>query len=256
MFIQLIRHATLRFDYAGQQFLVDPMLSPKGSLPTTPGTPNPILNPTADLPDFIDLNSIIQPDAVLLTHSHPDHFDEAAINALDLDTPFLCQPTDYEMLQQRGFAKVQAIHTEHMQDGIRFIRTGGQHGTGEIGRRMGVVSGFVLQAENEPTFYIAGDTIWCEEVEETLTTYRPDVIVLFAGAARFLAGDPITMTKEDIAKVRRHAPHSQIVIAHMESWNHCLLSRQELREFLQNEQLQEGIHIPDNGEGMEFSVGS
>jgi hypothetical protein len=33
---------------------------------------------------------------------------------------------------------------------------------------MGEVSGFVLQAENEPTLYIVGDSIWVEEVENAI----------------------------------------------------------------------------------------
>ena len=41
---------------------------------------------------------------------------------------------------------------------IRFERTGGQHGDGEIGRKMAPVSGFVLSAQDEPLLYLAGDT--------------------------------------------------------------------------------------------------
>jgi hypothetical protein len=38
----------------------------------------------------------------------------------------------------------------------------------EILAQMGEVSGFVLQAENEPTLYIVGDSIWVEEVENAI----------------------------------------------------------------------------------------
>ena len=33
---------------------------------------------------------------------------------------------------------------------------------------MGKVSGFVLKYIGQPTLYIAGDTIWCDEVENAI----------------------------------------------------------------------------------------
>ena len=91
-------------------------------------------------------------------------------------------------------------------------------------------------------------TIWCGEVEQAIQHFSPDAIVVFAGAARFLAGDPITMTKEDIASVAAAAPDSHVLVAHMETWNHCLLSRSELREFLGEHKLQERVFVPNDGE--------
>jgi hypothetical protein len=53
--------------------------------------------------------------------------------------------------------------------------------SGEILAQMGEVSGFVLQAENEPTLYIVGDSIWVEEVENAITTFKPEIIVTNSG---------------------------------------------------------------------------
>jgi L-ascorbate metabolism protein UlaG (beta-lactamase superfamily) len=45
-----IRNATIKIEYAGKKFLVDPMLSAKGAFPGFPGTVNShIANPTVDL---------------------------------------------------------------------------------------------------------------------------------------------------------------------------------------------------------------
>jgi hypothetical protein len=41
----------------------------------------------------------------------------------------------------------------------------------------------VLQAENEPTLYIVGDSIWVEEVENAITTFKPEIIVTNSGGA-------------------------------------------------------------------------
>jgi hypothetical protein len=48
------------------------------------------------------------------------------------------------------------------------------------------VSGFVVDG-----VYVAGDTIWCEEVREALEMHRPRAVVVNASGARFLEGDPI-----------------------------------------------------------------
>src|SRR5438045_2587910 len=79
-----------------------------------------------------------------------------------------------------------------------------------------------------PTLYITGDTIWYDQVAETIKQYSPQVIVANAGAAQFLHGDPITMTAGDIIRVCRAAPHAQVAAVHMEAINHCLLTRKEL----------------------------
>ena len=51
-------------------------------------------------------------------------------------------------------------------DGLSIARTGGQHGTGEIALELAPVSGFVIGCP-----YIAGDTIWCREVEEAIASH-------------------------------------------------------------------------------------
>jgi hypothetical protein len=52
---------------------------------------------------------------------------------------------------------------------------------GEILAQMGEVSGFVLQAENEPTLYIVGDSIW--DWVNAITTFKPEIIVTNSGGA-------------------------------------------------------------------------
>ncbi len=117
---------------------------------------------------------------------------------------------------------------------------------------MGTVSGFVLRAPGEPSLYLAGDTIWCPEVEAALQTFRPDVVVLNAGAAQFLTGDPITMTADDVVQVCRALPTARVIAVHMETINHCLLTRADLRERLAQEGLAQQVQVPADGELIEL----
>ncbi|WP_151733022.1 MBL fold metallo-hydrolase [Paenibacillus tengchongensis] len=248
MKIRLIRHATLWVEYGGVTFLIDPMLSGQGVNPPIVNTANPLNNPLVPLPGPVE--DWLAPDAVLVTHLHQDHWDAAAAALLPPDLPVLCQEGDQEKLAAQGFAEVTAVDEAAgtVYRGVTLRRTSGRHGTGEIGERMGKVSGFIFQAEGEPVLYIAGDTIWCEEVREALEAYRPEAVVLNAGGARFLEGGHITMDAADVAEVCRYAPEAAVTAVHMDAINHCLVTRKLLQEHLAQQGLLERVKVPQDGE--------
>lgn len=245
MRLRLVRHATLDVAYAGRRLLVDPMLGDAGSMPAIPGTANQRPNPLTPLP-VVPADLLDGLDGVLLTHLHEDHLDDAALALLPRDVPVLCQPADVGFLASRqGFAALLPVESTTEWEGIAVARTGGQHGTGAIGAAMAPVSGFVLRAPREPVLYVAGDTVWCDDVRTAIDLHRPDVIVVNAGAARFLEGDAITMTAADVRAVAAHAPEARVVAVHMEAINHCGLTRADLRA-----QAGDGIAIPADGEAI------
>ena len=85
-----IRSATIHIEYAGKKFLVDPVLEEKGAYPGFPGTLNAHLrNPLVDLP--MAMNEILDVDAVIVTHTHGDHWDEAAAKLIPKDMPVFVQ---------------------------------------------------------------------------------------------------------------------------------------------------------------------
>jgi len=191
-------------------------------------------------------------DGVLVTHLHRDHFDPRAAEILPKTLPVFCQPPDADRLAQLGFQTVVPIETDHEWRGIRIARTGGRHGTGEVGQRMGAVSGYVLRVPGEPSLYLAGDTIWCGEVEASIVGLWPDVIVVNSGAAQFNSGGPITMTAGDVVRVCRTAPHATVVAVHMGALNHCQLSREDLGLALDEAGVLSQVWIPANGESLTF----
>ncbi len=255
MKIQLLRHATCLITFQGKNLLLDPMLSPSGTLEAVPQVPNPAKNPLVDLPENVALNDLLAHlDGVLVTHTHRDHFDAISINLLPKDRPLFCQTQDADKICESGFLAVLPVNESLSWNDFTIHRSGGQHGTGEIATKMGPVSGYILTSSNEPTLYITGDTVVCPEVRESLQKYQPDVILSFAGAAQFHEGDPITMTLSDIFDLTQSAPHSKIVAIHMEAWNHCRLSRKELKAFLKEKLFREGqVFVPENGESLVFN---
>lgn len=250
MKLQLVRHATLWLEYANRRFLIDPMLGDAGSKPPIDNTPNDRRNPLVPLPQPVEHWLRPDLDAVVVTHLHPDHWDEAAAEKLPKDILLLCQPGDEETLRSCGFTRVTGV-TDRLElegAGISLIRTGGRHGTGEIGQRMGRVSGFVFRAADEPSLYLAGDTIWCDEVKQALDLHHPDIAVVNAGGARFNTGGPITMDAEQIVELCRYDSATQVVAVHMEAINHCLVTRGDLRRRLEAEGLRQRVAIPDDGQ--------
>jgi L-ascorbate metabolism protein UlaG (beta-lactamase superfamily) len=249
--VRLIRHATLRVSIAGRVLLVDPMLDPVGARPPVEWTANDRRNPLVPLPvPVADVVSGV--DAVLVPHLHADHLDDAAVAALRDDVPVFCQPEDAGPLRSRGFTDVSPVDDALGWGGLLFTRTAARHGSGEIGTRMAPASGFVVAAEGEPTLYVAGDSIWCNEVAGAISRHEPDVTVVNAGAAQFVEGGPITMDAADVLDTAQSAPATQVVAVHMEAINHCLLTREELAAHLRRLGLAAWVLVPDDGEELDF----
>ncbi|MFW5937766.1 MAG: MBL fold metallo-hydrolase [Halanaeroarchaeum sp.] len=242
--IRLLRHATLLVRYGGRQLLVDPMLADAGSTPPIENSPNEDRNPLVPLPTF-DLANV---DAVVVTHTHRDHFDEAAMETLAADLPVFCQPPDEEFIAGAGFTDVRPVEDSVEWEGIQLSRTGGRHGHDDLAEEMGPVSGFVFDAEDEPTLYVAGDTRWCSALCNAFAKHDPDAVVLNAGGARFTEGKPITMTAADVERVCRSLPDAKIIAVHMDAINHCLESRADLHQALEEEGVIAQVEIPDDGE--------
>jgi L-ascorbate metabolism protein UlaG (beta-lactamase superfamily) len=247
--LTLLRHATLLLEIGGHRLMVDPILDPAGARGPVRGTPQERPNPLVPLPVTPE-QAAEGVEAVLLTHTHVDHLDAAGVTALPGATWF-CQPEDVGDLAPVGLADVRPVPDGGAEDwsGLTISRTGGRHGRDEAAvQGLGPVSGFVVSAPGEPTVYVAGDTVWCPEVEAALTGHSPHVVVVNAGGARFLQGGTITMEVDDVVAVCTAAPAAQVVAVHMEAINHCLESRADLAAGLAAAGLGDRVAIPADGE--------
>jgi L-ascorbate metabolism protein UlaG (beta-lactamase superfamily) len=256
MKIKQVRNATLIIEYVGKKFLVDPYLAEKGAYPGFEGTANSYLrNPLVNL--TVPLDEILDVDAVIVTHLHPDHWDEAAKALVPKGIPIFAQhEQDAAAIQAAGFGNTRVLNENTEFDGITLIKTPGQHGTDQayavIGEILGNVCGVVFRHPDEKTLYLAGDTIWNGYVEENLRTHKPDVIVLNCGDALIPGLGSIIMGKEDVYRVYQESPGATILASHMESVNHSMLSRQELREFIAERGMTKRVLVPEDGESLRF----
>lgn len=235
MKILFARHATMVVDIDGKKILIDPALDPKGAITTETG-PNPKLELETSIKKLTNV------DGILVTHLHGDHFDDEAKKLLPKDLPILCQSEDKNVMKECGFNKIISIENEINWENLKITRVNAQHGSGEILKSMGIVSGFIIE-NNNYCVYVIGDSIWYDEVEKTIEKYNPNVIIINAGAANLGTG-PITMNESDIYKVIQKAPKAKIIAVHMDAWGHCELTKTKLISFLKENNIEEKVIIP------------
>lgn len=255
MIYQHIRQATALINFNGTQFLIDPMLSKKGEMPAFEPAKNGSLekNPTVNLPISIDavLHSV---DAVILTHLHPDHWDIAASKLLKKDIPIFVQnETDKLIILEQGFLNVSILNNNTIINDICLIKTKGHHGRSpEMVKLAGEVCGVIFKHKDEKTLYLAGDTVWYDDIEQTVLEYKPEIVVVNAGGNAFVEGGALIMEPEDVRIVAHNLPHSTIIAVHMEATNHNFVSREELRQFSNEHNFNLQLAIPFDGETLKF----
>ena len=259
MNITHIRNATQLITYAGKRFLVDPMLAPKDAYPGFPNTAREtIRNPMVELPCAVE--TLLDVDAIIVTHTHDDHWDRTAAELIAKDKPIYVQnDRDAALLRSQGFSNLTVMTDSTFFGDIQITKTyGGQHGTDrayavpELAERLGEACGVVFRHPDEKTLCIAGDTIWREAVAIDLQKHQPDVVVINAGYAHVIGFGPIIMGQEDVLNLHFLLPQAKIVAVHMEAINHCLLTRSALRQYAEDNQVSEVLTIPQDGETVIF----
>lgn len=235
--------------------LVDPMLGRRG----TSAPPFAVIrfkarrNPILDLPaNAMDI--INKTTHCLVTHLHPDHLDEAAMDFLkSKNIPVTCSIKDEKVLRKRGLNVTATVDYWKKSDFLGGSIQGipARHGYGFVAKPMGNVMGFYIELPDEKTIYLSSDTIYTPDVDRVLREYKPDIGVVACGTAQLDIFKPLLMTMEDIIRFVRNTP-SRVIANHLEAVNHCPTTRRGLREELIKQGLSEKTLIPEDGEVMEL----
>ena len=259
MQIHHLRNATFVIEAGTHHLLVDPMLSEKGALPPFSFFKHTARrNPTVDLPENAGriLDKVTH---CLITHSqkwgfepltHTDHLDKRGKQYLrDHNIPVTCLLRDAAYMQKNGLLvdkKLQYWQTESYLGG-KITAVPARHGHSWWANVMANGAGFFLQLPDEPSIYIAGDTVYTDDTERVLAELKPDIAVVAAGSASMDVGGHILMPLDEVITFIKNAPH-RVIANHLEALNHCPTTRSALTHELERRDLLFKTFIPNDGE--------
>lgn len=255
-----VRNATGRLSYNDTIFVIDPMLAEKGRYPGFVGTFNSQLrNPLVDLPTTKE-DVLKDADAIIVTHTHLDHWDEVAQQTIRKDIPIFTQnDADAEAIRKKGFTDVRVLTNGTVFKNVTLQNIEGTHGTQAmydnptVGTVLGDSMGVVFSEPNEKTTYLMGDTVWTPRINKTLRQYNPDIIIMNTGYAKLLGyNEGIIMGTADVAKAAAIMPNASIITVHMDAINHCTVSRANMRDFVHQMKLDDKVYVPNDGESVTF----
>ncbi len=256
MKIHHLRNACMIIHYDEHRILVDPCLNPKGSLPPyTLFRKRPRLNPLVDLPP--DSKSVLsQITSGLITHcryGHFDHLDKSGVRLLaQKQVPAYCNSLDEPYLRRRRINTIPLTMNKRSQfltGSITPFPTA--HGHGLAGMLMRPGAGYFIELPGDRSIYISGDTVMTQTVRQILKDLRPDISIVNAGTATLDFGRPILMPLNEQLDFMRAAP-GKVIAVHLDAFNHCLTTRDILRDAVSREGLSGKVMIPEDGELMEF----
>jgi L-ascorbate metabolism protein UlaG (beta-lactamase superfamily) len=213
---------TVLLEYGGLTILTDPTFDEPGEYPDPDGTALVKTHgPGIRARDLPPVHLIL-----LSHHEHEDNLDHAGLDLVRSGIPTLTTPyaaTALGLPSVRGLAPWEAA----VARGITVTAVPASHGPGDV---VGPVTGFVLEADGQPTIYVSGDNSELDVVDEIAARYAPiDVAVLFAGAARVPEIDAaLTLTSADAVAAARLLGARRVVGVHTDDWEHFSESRLDL----------------------------
>ena len=263
MKIHHLRNATFVIESKENFILIDPMLSAKGALPPFARIKHKAQNnPIVPLPAN-SAEILAKVTHCLITHSqkwgiealtHTDHLDKAGKTFLQKhQTPVASLQNDAKYLKKHNINITTELKYWEAQDYINGSITAvpAKHGHGFIHNIMANGAGLFLQLKDEPSIYISGDTVLTNDVKKALAELKPDITVVAAGNASIDVGGDILMPIEEIIEFIKLSP-SKVIANHLEALNHCPITREQLKNVLQEHHLADKVYIPYDGEVIEF----
>ena len=214
-------------EYAGKRFITDPTFDAPQSY-EDPG--ESVLVKTAG--PAIERRDIGQIDVVLLSHhAHKDNLDYEGLELIATGVPTLS--TRDAAGDLFGGSVIGLDSWESWELGaISITAVPALHGPPGSERLVGTVTGFMLEADGEPTVYVSGDNASIPLVEQIAERF-PDVTIaiIFAGAARVPGIDAaLTLTSQDAARAATILAATTVVGVHTDDWEHFSESRAQLED--------------------------
>ncbi|HVT67980.1 MAG TPA: MBL fold metallo-hydrolase [Trebonia sp.] len=218
--------ATVLLTVGDLRLLTDPALDPAGTTFTIPVPRGPAIRMRRVKDPAVTVTALPVVDAVLLTHDHPDHLDQAGL-ALAASVPLvLTTPAAAGRLGPNAVGLQPWASHGICRNGtrIRVTATPARHGPPEMARLVGEVTGFAITAAgtDDSAAYISGDTVYYDGLREIGRRFAVDTAFLFLGDAHFpqTGGTAFTMNSHQGAQLADELRARRIVPVHYDSFDH------------------------------------
>ncbi|WP_153504120.1 MBL fold metallo-hydrolase [Cumulibacter manganitolerans] len=245
--VQLIGGPTVLIEYAGLRILVDPTFDEPGDYPIGQRTLTKTAGPARRLDELGRI------DVVLLSHDqHPDNLDTAGRAALAEAGQVLTTPAAAERLggTATGLAPWRGMDLDAPAGPVHVTWVPAIHGPDGTEGLVGPVTGFVLQAPDQPRVYVSGDNASLRAVAEITHHLGPiDAAILFVGAARTPLLDAyLTLTAAQSAQAAGILGAPIVVPAHTDGWAHFTQDSEAVRAAFEDASLSGVLRLLPPGE--------
>lgn len=154
-----------------------------------------------------------EPDIVLISHEHDDHFDPEALDRLNRSA-FVVAPAGKitETARGMGFSSIHAVTPgESIKDlnGLDIDIVKGKHSVPEVCYRV---------SSGDKSFFFGGDTMLTKEIQQ-MADERPVPLVILPGEYSSLLGWRFVMTPEEAVALARRFRAKRAVLTHHEQVN-------------------------------------
>jgi len=248
--------ATYVIEVGSFRFLTDPGFDPKDT--EKDEGPGHLLRKVMAPP--VPVDELGKIDAVLLSHQqHYDNLDVSGRAFLPKAGRVITTPESAEVLgaNAKGLKNWQSVELTN-EDGetVRITGMPAVHTDDESIRSIiGETMGFMLEWEGQKNgaFYISGDTVWIDEIEEIGRRYDVGTAILHMGAANVPAvGDRrLTMNGQEGAKVAQTLHLRTAYPAHFEGWLHFKEGVEGIESAFQAAGVADSLNILQPGEDAE-----
>jgi L-ascorbate metabolism protein UlaG (beta-lactamase superfamily) len=215
---------TVLLEYAGLRIVTDPTFDPPQVYTDDDGSLEKTAGPGIQR---ADLGTV---DLVLLSHhKHEDNLDYEGLELLATGVRTYSTSAAAIDLFGGDVVGLDPWETDAFGDVI-VTAVPALHGPPGSERRLGTVTGFVLESLECPTVYVSGDNASLPLVEQIAERFpHIEVAIIHAGAAQYppLPG-PLTLSSVDAATAARILGASTVVGVHTEDWAHFTEDRAAL----------------------------
>jgi L-ascorbate metabolism protein UlaG (beta-lactamase superfamily) len=181
--ITWIGHSSLLIEIDGVKLLTDPVFSARASFLS-------FIGPKRFFPPPLSLDQLPKLDAIIISHDHYDHLDEATINKLGhTTTPIYCSLGIGKLLEKWGISKSRITEMDwcdikNITPHCTITATPARHfsGRGIVNRNRTLWSSFVIKTKQHNIFYGA-DSGWYSGFKDIGDAFGPfDLTMLEIGA--------------------------------------------------------------------------